>query len=155
LTLGQDICNRDHLEKVFREHKVSKVIHLAAVANLNFFHKCPELARKINIDGTHNVVEIAKKYGASVLFASTCCAYGNNGCHPSNEESPLCPTEAYAQSKADMEPVVIGADPRNVVARLATFDGPRAPAKFAHCFIRPCIGWKMEAFLQAKSLNRI
>jgi len=38
-----------------------------------------------------------------LLFASTCCCYGNNDTQPTDEDSPTCPTEPYAQSKKKSE----------------------------------------------------
>lgn len=125
LTLGHDVRSVDCLEQVMaRESGLVGVIHLAAVANLNFFHRAPAASKAINIGGTKNVLAAAKKQDLWVMFASTCCAYGNNHCHPSDETSPLCPTEEYAMSKAAMEPFVLESDRRNVVMRLATFYGP-------------------------------
>lgn len=72
-----------------------------------------------------------------MLFASTCCCYGNNGIHPSDEESPIAPTEDYAKSKAISEQDILRDDPNkhHVIMRLATFYGPMmrpalAPAVF-------------------------
>lgn len=132
---GKDIRNYDQVVESCVEHKIHVIVHLAAVANLNFYHEDPEWCHGINVDGTCNVLRAANVVNAWVLFASTCCAYGNNGVHPSDETAPLCPTEPYAQSKADMEPEVLESNPDNIVARLATFYGPNmrpemAPAIF-------------------------
>lgn len=73
-----------------------------------------------------------------MLFASTCCIYGNNECHPSNEESLTCPTEPYAKSKKQSEADILS-DQENPLGhtclRLAFFYGPAmrkelAPAVF-------------------------
>jgi nucleoside-diphosphate-sugar epimerase len=75
----------------------------------------PELSRRVNLLGTAHVLCAAhavtcERYAQNkpsaapspaasepsavrVLFASTCCIYGNNNCHPSDEESPTAPTE--------------------------------------------------------------
>ena len=70
-----------------------------------------------------------------MLFASTCCAYGNNETHPSDETSPLKPTEPYAQSKVDSENDILKIGLPHCCMRLATFYGPEmrkelAPAIF-------------------------
>lgn len=137
LCQGQDICNISHLRKAINSD-TKGVIHLAAVANLNFFRHDITKARQINIDGTRNVLKVAKENNAWVMFASTCCGYGNNNVHPSDETAPLCPTEPYAKSKVEMEPEVIASDSRNIVMRLGTFYGQTmrpemAPAIFLKC----------------------
>ena len=55
--------------------------------------------------GTRNILKLCQKYDCRLLFASTCCCYGNNDTHPSDETSPTCPTEPYAKSKK--EPLAI------------------------------------------------
>ena len=122
LANGQDILDAKAIDEAVQG--VDVVVHLAAVSNLNFFTTDAFGGRRINIEGTRNILESAKRYGAVVLFASTCCAYGNNGFHPSDENSPLAPTEPYAQSKVEGEQMVLAADERNIVMRLATFYGP-------------------------------
>ena len=122
LAHGQDILDSSLVDEAIRG--IDVVVHLAAVSNLNFFTTDGSGGRRINIEGTQNVLNAAKRHDAVVLFASTCCAYGNNKCHPSDETSPLAPTEPYAQSKAEGEEMVLSADERNIVMRLATFYGP-------------------------------
>lgn len=134
---GFDICNKIQFESVVKNTQIDVVIHLAAIADLYIFHKNPELGYKVNIEGTHNILEICQKYGARLLFASTCCSYGNNECHPSDEDSPLSPTESYAKSKVISEKEIIEAGLPHCSMRLATFYGPNmrlalAPATFLH-----------------------
>jgi UDP-glucuronate 4-epimerase len=122
LLYGQDICKLEHLCSALQG--IDGIIHLAAVADLNLYHENPVAAQYINVSGTRNVLVAARMSSAWVMFASTCCVYGNNNCHPSDETSPLAPTEPYAQSKANMEYEVLDSSTRNIVMRLATCYGP-------------------------------
>ena len=131
---GKDITNVEQVQETFAKEKPDICIHLAAVANLNFYHKAPEKAHAINVTGTHNILKAAGKT-CKVYYASTCCGYGDNHCHPCTEDGPTVPTEKYAQAKIDMEPHVLRANPRNLNMRLATLYGPNmrrelAPAIF-------------------------
>lgn len=120
---GQDICNKEQFDKVVTEEKPSAVIHLAAIADLNIFDENPELGDKINIEGTRNVLEVCDKYGARLLFASTCCCYGNNGVDKSDETSVIAPSEAYARSKAASEKDILAVGGDHCCMRLSTFYG--------------------------------
>ena len=54
-------------------------IHLAAIADLYIAEHQPESVRNLNINATKSLLEIAEQLDVRVLFASTVCAYGNNG----------------------------------------------------------------------------
>ena len=105
------------------------VVHLAAVADLNEAERDPELAEKVNVQGTEAVLSCCDACSVRMLFASTCCAYGNNGVQGVNNElAPLSPTELYAKTKVLGEKLVLGSprlhELKHVVMRLATFYGP-------------------------------
>lgn len=123
-TQGEDILNATQVEDAIRSSQSTAVIHLAAVADLNIVAKDVKLGWKINVEGTRCVLNACKATGARLLFASTCCAYGNNHCHPSSESSRLCPAEEYAQQKVESEKDVSAAGPPHTSLRLATFYGP-------------------------------
>ena len=80
-------------------------------------------------------MKICDKHNVRLLFASTCCCYGNNNVHPSDETSPLAPTEPYAKSKKQSEEDILKIGLPHCCMRLATFYGPQmrsalAPAIF-------------------------
>ena len=132
---GYDILNTKQLEEAFISFKPNCVIHLAACADLNIFAKKPEISYKINVIGTRNILNLCEKYNSRLLFASTCCCYGNNNTHPSDETSPTCPTEPYAKSKKESEKDILKIGLPHCCMRLATFYGPEmrpalAPAVF-------------------------
>lgn len=125
ITKKQDILNPEQFRSAVVETGATSVIHLAAIADLYIMRNNPEQSNRINIEGTRNVVTVCNELGARMLFASTCCAYGNNDCHPSNEDSPLCPTEVYAQSKKEGEQILSEFGAPHVSLRFATFYGPQ------------------------------
>jgi len=123
-TRGEDILNTIQVEEAIISSQSTAVIHLAAVADLNIVAKDVKMGWKINVEGTRSVIAACKVTGARLLFASTCCGYGNNHCHPSSESSPLCPAEEYAQQKVESEKDVTAAGEPHTSLRLATFYGP-------------------------------
>lgn len=132
---GYDILDNEQLEETFNSFKPDSIIHLAACSDLNIYREKPEISHKINIIGTRNILNLCNKYNVRLLFASTCCCYGNNHCHPSDENSPLAPTEPYARSKKTSEEDILKFGLPHCCMRLATFYGPQmrgalAPAIF-------------------------
>jgi len=132
---GYDILNTEQLKKVFHEYKPHSIIHLAACSDLNIYAEKPEISEKINIIGTRNILTLCNENKVRLLFASTCCCYGNNNTHPTDETSPTCPSEPYAISKKKSEKEILSFGLPHCCMRLATFYGPEmrpalAPAIF-------------------------
>jgi len=121
---GHDILDKEQLEKTFYEYNPDTIIHLAACSDLNIYRDKPDISYKINVIGTRNILKMCQKYNVRLLFASTCCCYGNNDTHPTDEESPTCPTEPYAISKKESELEILKVGLPHCCMRLATFYGP-------------------------------
>ena len=81
-----------------------RVYHLAAA-----FRKV-NLPRQVywdvNVEGTRNVLEAAKKYNVPrVLYCSTCGVHGNVENPPADESSPIAPADWYQETKWEGEKV--------------------------------------------------
>jgi UDP-glucuronate 4-epimerase len=95
-----DIRDKDGLIKVFQENKITKIVHLAARAGVRPSLENPELYFDVNINGTINLLEMARRFNIKCfIFASSSSVYGN-GKIPSSEtdftESQISP---YAVTK--------------------------------------------------------
>lgn len=100
-----DICNKEILEDIFSSNKVSMVIHLAALAGVRPSLKDSKRYFDVNVGGTINLLESARKYGVrKFILASSSSVYGNNTKVPFSEDdfvdNPISP---YAASKKAME----------------------------------------------------
>jgi nucleoside-diphosphate-sugar epimerase len=122
LQLGHDVLNAKQLDHALKG--VDACIHLAAVADLYIAEKNPERTQSINVEATRLVLEACNRHDVRLLFASTVCAYGNNGYEQSDENAPLAPTEVYASSKATAETLLAHHLDKHCILRLATFYGP-------------------------------
>ena len=71
IPLVQNVC-----DPIYIPEKVDYVIHMASSANPRTITKDPVGIIKANVIGTLNVLELAKKSGAEVLFTSTREIYG-------------------------------------------------------------------------------
>jgi UDP-glucose 4-epimerase len=106
------------------------VCHLAAQASVTVSVERPEYDCNVNVHGTLNVCELARRSGAPVVFASTGGAlYGDDVPMPTAEEVTPQPLSPYGASKQAGEAYVqawarlYGAP--NVVLRLGNVYGPR------------------------------
>ena len=96
------------------------VIHLAALVGYPLCKKLPEQARRVNVQGARNVLDLAPQ-GARLIYASTGSNYGEveGIC---TEETPLNPLSLYGQTKTEAEAMFID-HPNAVSLRFATAFG--------------------------------
>ena len=135
LQLGHDVLNAKQLDDAL--NGVDACIHLAAVADLYIAEENPERTQSINVEATRLVFEACNRHDVRLLFASTVCAYGNNGYEQSDENAPLAPTEVYASSKATAETLLTDQLDKHCILRLATFYGPNMrPSLATSVFLR-------------------
>lgn len=139
---GLNITNPEQVNEFVKKNDI--VLHLAAVADLNYAREHPKETMDINICGTINVLEACRKYKKDLIFASTCCVYGNPDTHPVDENSFPKPTEIYAHSKLAGEHLILGYAKhfgiKYNILRLATFYGPEMrPALSPYIFLSKVI----------------
>lgn len=122
IALGQDILDEARLRQSI--DGCVACLHLAAVADLYEAEANQDRCQLVNVEGTRRVAAACRASGSRLLYASTCCVYGNNGVKRCDEMARPAPSECYAQSKLDGEALVPQAGPDGAVLRLATFYGP-------------------------------
>ena len=82
------------------------IVHLAARGSVPRSLKNPIATHEVNSTGTINVLEIARKNGAHVIYSSSSSVYGANDALPKNEKMWLAPKTPYAASKLSAESYV-------------------------------------------------
>ena len=97
-----DIRDANALQKIFAEGAFDVVVHLAARAGVRPSLTEPKLYVETNINGTVNLLELAKDYGVKqFVFASSSSVYGINGKVPFAETDRIHqPISPYASTKA-------------------------------------------------------
>lgn len=99
-----DITDRLQLERVFCEHPVGKVVHLAAILP-TAAQRDPVRATKVNIYGSLNLLDLARQFGVSrFVFGSSLSIYGT--CAPDHvisEIYPAAPEDIYGVAKLYIE----------------------------------------------------
>jgi UDP-glucose 4-epimerase len=79
------------------------IFHLAARGSVPRSIKNPVATHDVNATGTLNVLEVARKSGAHVIFSSSSSVYGRNMALPKDESMWLGPMTPYAASKLAAE----------------------------------------------------
>jgi len=84
--------------------KIDVVFHLASPASPADFSRIPLEIAVINSQGTHNVLELARRHNAKYLITSTSEAYGDPDVHPQREDyrgnvSTTGPRACYDEGK--------------------------------------------------------
>jgi len=109
-----NICDRKFIQEIFEKHRISGVIHFAAESHVDNSIKNPDAFIQTNINGTFNVLDIAKKYwmegpnkykedfeNARFHHISTDEVFGTLGeTGLFTEETSYAPNSPYSASKA-------------------------------------------------------
>jgi len=98
-----DITQVPHLLEAVNNHRVHKIIHMAALLPPDTEDR-PHFGMLVNIQGTNNVFEVARWTGVQrVVYASSIAAYGVQetfGNRPVNEDDQAAPVNVYGMTKA-------------------------------------------------------
>jgi len=126
-----DLLDPAALEELFSSVKFDQIIHLAARAGVRPSLEQPALYQRVNVEGTVNLLETARKCGVKkCIIASSSSVYGVNSKVPFSEADPIFQAiSPYAASKLACEALghvyhhVYGFDV--VMLRFFTVYGPR------------------------------
>ena len=93
------------LDELFSSVKFDQVIHLAARAGVRPSLEQPALYQRVNVEGTVNLLEAARKTGVKkITLASSSSVYGVNAKVPFSESDPIFSAiSPYAASKLACE----------------------------------------------------
>ena len=100
-----DLCDGGALNELFSSVKFDQIIHLAARAGVRPSLEQPALYQRVNVEGTVNVLEAARKHGVKkITIASSSSVYGVNARVPFSESDPtFSAVSPYAASKLACE----------------------------------------------------
>lgn len=117
-----DICDQEITEKIFGENNIQYVVNFAAESHVDRSIENPQLFLEVNILGTQNLLNTAKKYwtvgtdennypiwkeGVKFLQVSTDEVYGSLGNEGYfTEETPLDPRSPYSAAKTGGDLIV-------------------------------------------------
>jgi UDP-glucose 4-epimerase len=100
-----DIRNSGDLDAALKG--ADAVIHMAALSDLDVCNDNPEEAVSVNVYGTHQVLEAAKRNGVRrVIFCSSAAIYGVPSSLPVTERHTLHPLNLYGVTKLAGEKLI-------------------------------------------------
>lgn len=96
-----DIRQRDLVQRVFAEHRPTRVAHLAAMAGVRYSIERAPLYVDVNVQGTVNLLDAAREAPIdNFVFASTSSIYGSTTDIPFTETQPTdLPLAPYPATK--------------------------------------------------------
>ncbi len=111
--------------------KIDYIIHLAAITDVIYCQNNPAKCFDVNLQGTQNMLEIAKKRNLKFIFLSTSHVFGIPVKIPINENHPKNPNSVYSSSKL-MGEILCECYSRSYnldisVVRLFSVFGPNSP----------------------------
>ena len=112
-----DICERDLVARIFREHKPDAVMHLAAESHVDRSIDGSADFVRTNVQGTHTLLDVARAYWSELdapqkkrfrfHHVSTDEVYGELGDEGAfTEDTPYAPNSPYAATKASSDHLV-------------------------------------------------
>ncbi len=129
-----DLVDPEAVRAVFALHQPEAVIHLAAVVSPPCYRD-PQHARRVNVDGTANLVAAALEMASPPIFvqASSSAVYGSRNPYRKlgriTAETPVNPIDCYGEDKVAAERIVTGSGLPSAVLRIGGIISPDALAR--------------------------
>ena len=114
-----DLLDFKSMDKAFAETKPAAIIHCAALSRTIDCQENPDLARRINVEGTRHLVDLAGDLPV-IFFSSDLVFDGLKGDYV--EPDPVNPRSVYGETKAEAETIVLR-NPRHTVVRTSLTAG--------------------------------
>lgn len=102
---NDSILNLDLLEK--QTQNIDGIFHQAALASVQDSFSKPKEYQSVNVNGTENILKLAKKNNFKVIYASSSSVYGNPERIPIKESDSKNPINPYAETKLEKEKLAI------------------------------------------------
>ncbi len=116
-----DISDRQQVKEAFKNIKPDVVVHAATLTDVDKCETHRELAWKVNVEGTKNIVEAAQNVGSFLIYISTDYVFsGEKGNYKENDQPK--PINYYGLTKLKAEETV-QTQPEYFIARPSVIYG--------------------------------
>ncbi len=100
-----DISGKEQVEEAFKTIKPDVVVHAATLTDVDKCETNKELAWKVNVEGTKNIVEAAKSAGSFLIYISTDYVFSGEKGNYKETDKPD-PINYYGLTKLKAEEIV-------------------------------------------------
>lgn len=114
-----DIAEESRVREVLERTRPEIVFNCAGYTRVDDAEREPELARKINVEGSRILARAMTQRGGRLVHLSTDYVFDGEKRTPYLPEDPIGPLSIYAQTKADSEKAVLGSGGSHLVVRVA------------------------------------
>ncbi len=144
--LRVDLTDADSVRETITRVRPDWVINAAAEAGVDRCERDPDLARRVNVCGTRNLVRACEDAATGLVTVSTNYVFdGLAG--PYAETDPTNPVNVYGRTKLDAEVLLLASSCRAVVVRTAVLYGYRADC-------RPnFVTWALDSLLRGETIR--
>jgi|TARA_B000000475_G_C15976251_1_gene439063 nucleoside-diphosphate-sugar epimerase len=97
-----DVLDEEKLSKLVIDEDIKIIYHLAAILSAKG-EENPELCELINVDGTRNILEVARRNEIRVFIPSSIAVFGPDAPKHAPQLTPLNPSTKYGMTKVDCE----------------------------------------------------
>lgn len=105
--LKGDVTDARTVAELIREERPEAIIHLAAIVSVDEVAEDPVRGFEVNVQGTLNLLEAARRYGVrELIYASSAAVYGDPVGLPVREDHPTRPKNVYGATKLAGEALV-------------------------------------------------
>lgn len=102
-----DLLDPARLEEVLAAARPDAVVHAGGVSGPMVLPDDPATVIRVNVEGTGNLLEAARRHGVTrLVYCSSIAAYGSTTGTPVAEDAPLHPADVYGATKAAGEHLV-------------------------------------------------
>ncbi len=145
-----DITNAVEVSNTISKYSPDYIIHTAAITNVDYCELNTSECEKVNVTGTKNLFDAAKKNGTHFLFLSTDFVFDGKKGNYKETDKPN-PLSVYAKSKLDGELILMNSNYSNwSIARTIIVFGEGENLSRSNIVL-----WAKEALSRGKALNII
>jgi dTDP-4-dehydrorhamnose reductase len=107
-----DIADKAHVDEEFQNIKPDVVVHAATLTDVDKCEMNKELAWRVNVDGTKNIVEASMGVGAFLVYISSDYVFSGEKGYYVESDSPD-PINYYGLTKLEAETIVMQTMPES------------------------------------------
>lgn len=141
-----DVTDAESVVRAVSQVRPDWVINAAAEAGVDRCERNPDLAHRVNVCGTRNLIRACENAGVGLVTVSTNYVFdGQAG--PYAETDPTNPINVYGRTKLEAEALVLASPCHGLVVRTAVLYGYRAGC-------RPnFVTWALESLLRGETIR--